>query len=151
MVWTLYHRVEGMNQSIIWSPITGRNPMDNHNGDTQFSPEVHVLAGTLRPYFVDQHLVVRRLRGVAWTSSSLGHRKNWPTSEVTQWHEQSTKVTFRLSAGKVQDPSQSPGDSHEQSPTRANAPPLPNRSPSATRCNHSSKCTWNHSQSHKDE
>ena len=58
--------------------------MNNHNGDTQFSPEVHVLAGTLRPHCVDQHLVVRWLRGVARTSSSLGHHKNLPTSEVTQ-------------------------------------------------------------------
>jgi len=55
--------------------------MNNYNGDTQFSPKVHVLAGTLR--CVDQHLVVRRLRGVARTSSSLGHRKNQPPSEVT--------------------------------------------------------------------
>ena len=45
--------------------------MNNHNGDTQFSSEVHVLAGMLRPYCVDQHLVVRWLRGVARTSSSL--------------------------------------------------------------------------------
>ena len=58
--------------------------MNNHKGDTQFSSEVHVLASTLRPHCVDQHLVVRRLRGVARTSSSLGHRKNRPTSEVTQ-------------------------------------------------------------------
>ena len=58
--------------------------MNNHNGDTQFSLEVHVLAGTLRPRCVDQHLVVRWLRGVARTSSSLGHHKNLPTSEVAQ-------------------------------------------------------------------
>ena len=38
--------------------------------DNQFSPEVHVLANTLRPRCVDQHLVVRRLRGVARTSST---------------------------------------------------------------------------------
>ena len=44
-----------------------------------FSPELHVLAGTLRPRCVDQHLVVRWLRGVARTSSSLGHHKNLPT------------------------------------------------------------------------
>jgi len=65
-----------------------------HNWDTDFSPEVHVLPGTLRPRCVDQHLVVRRLRGVARTSSSLGHRKNRLTSEVTQWHEQSTRVAY---------------------------------------------------------
>jgi len=55
-----------------------------HNRDTDFSPEVHVLAGTLRPRCVDQHLVVRRLKGIAQTSSSLGHCKNLPTSEVAQ-------------------------------------------------------------------
>jgi len=58
--------------------------MNNHNGETQFSPEVHVLAGTLRPRCVDQHLVVRWLRGVARTSSLLGHHKNLPTSDVAQ-------------------------------------------------------------------
>ena len=31
---------------------------------------------------------------------TIGHRKNLPTSEVTQWHEQSTRVTFRRSAGE---------------------------------------------------
>ena len=77
--------------SIGWMPI-------KHNWDTNFSPEVHVLAGTLRPRCVDQHLVVRRLRGVARTSSSGGHRKNLPTSEVTQWNEHFTRVTFRWGA-----------------------------------------------------
>ena len=78
----------------------GRNPINKHNEDTRFSLKVHVLAGTLRPRCVDQHLVVRWLRGVARTLSSLGHHKNLPTSEVTQWHEQSTRVTFRLSTGE---------------------------------------------------
>jgi len=83
-----------MNQSPMYEQSsTGRMPI-KHNWDTDFSPEVHVLAGTLRPYCVDQHLVVRRLRGVARTLSSLEHHKNLPTSEVAQWHEQSTKVAF---------------------------------------------------------
>jgi len=43
-----------------------------------------MLAGTLRPRCVDQHLVVQWLRGVVQTSSSLGHHKNLPTSEVAQ-------------------------------------------------------------------
>jgi hypothetical protein len=30
----------------------------NHKGDTQFSPEVYVLAGTLRPRCVDHHFMV---------------------------------------------------------------------------------------------
>ena len=35
-------------------------------------------------------------------------------------------------------------------PSRETRNPQPQRSPSATRCNHSSKCTMNHSQSHYD-
>jgi len=34
------------------------------------------------------------------------------------------ELPFGSPQGKVQDPSQSPGDGHEQSPTRANPPPL---------------------------
>jgi len=83
-----------MNKSPIYEQSsTGRIPI-NHNWDTDFSSKVHVLADMLRPRCVDQHLVVRRLRGVAQTSSSLGHRKNLPTSEVAQWHTQSTRVAF---------------------------------------------------------
>jgi hypothetical protein len=98
---------------------------------------------------------------------TIGHRKNLPTSEVTQWHEQSTRVTFRLSVGKVQDPLQSPESAtnnhqyvsnlyHCSKPSTWRQPPKvtrtlqPQRSPSATRCNHSSKYTRNHSQSHFD-
>ena len=54
----------------------------------------------------------------------IGHRKNLPTSEVTQWHEQFTRVTFRHSAGEGTNPLTITGDGHEQSPTRANPPPL---------------------------
>jgi hypothetical protein len=43
-----------------------------------FSPAVHVLAGMLRPRYVDQHLVVRRLKGVAQTSSNP-----WTLQELT--------------------------------------------------------------------
>jgi hypothetical protein len=37
---------------------------------------------------------------------------------------QAIRVTFWLSAGKVQDSSQSPGDGHEQLPTHVKPPPL---------------------------
>ena len=60
-----------------------------------FSPEVHLVATKLCPYCVDQHLVVLRLRGVWWTSSSLGHHKNLPTSEVAQWHVWSNRGALR--------------------------------------------------------
>jgi hypothetical protein len=36
------------------------------------------------PRCVDQHLVVRQLRGVAQPRPHVGHRKNRLTSEVTQ-------------------------------------------------------------------
>ena len=72
------------------------------------------------------------------------------------------------SRGKVQDPSQSPEpamNNHQHvpkllccsKPSRWWQPPseirnpYPQRSPSATRCNHSSKYIWNHSQSHYDD
>jgi len=59
--------------------------MNNHNRDTQFSPKVHVLVGMLRPRCVDQHLVVRWLRGVAQTSSTqLDTTRNYTQSEVAQ-------------------------------------------------------------------
>jgi len=131
-----------------------------------FLPRVHVLAGMLCPRCVNQHLVVRRLRGVARTSSSLGHRKNRPTSEVTQWHEQSTRVTA-LRRGRYKTPHnhrEIATNNHQpvlmllccskpsrwRQPQRVTRKSQPKRSPSAIRCNHSSKYTWNHSQSHKD-
>ena len=55
---------------------------------------------------------------------TIGYRKNLPTSEITQWHEQSTKVTFRRSARKGTSPLTITEDGHKQSPTRANPPPL---------------------------
>jgi hypothetical protein len=96
----------------------------------------------------------------------VGHRKYQPTSKVTQWHEQSTIVTFRLFTGesirpltrspeKLKSNHQHVPDLHRCSKTsrlrqrpRVTKNPHPQRSPSATRCNHSSKCTKNHSQSH---
>ena len=36
-------------------------------------------------------------------------------------------------------------------PPRETRNPQPQQSPSATRCNHSSKCTWNHYQSHYND
>jgi len=75
--------------------------MNNHNEDTQFSPEVHVLASTLRPRCVDQHLVVRRLRGVAQTSSSLGHSKNLP--QLNDTHNP-LKLSLALHRGRHKTP-----------------------------------------------
>ena len=52
---------------------------------------------------------------------TIGHRKNLLTSEVTQWHKQSTRVTFWRSTGEGTSPLTIIGDHHEQSPTRANS------------------------------
>jgi hypothetical protein len=48
---------------MITNQYTKRIPNDKRH--KYFSPKVHVLTGTLRPHCVNQHLVVRRLRGVA--------------------------------------------------------------------------------------
>ena len=87
---------------------------------------------------------------------TIGHRKNLPTSEVTQWHEQSTRVTFRCSAGEGTNPLTITGDSHNNhqlmpilhrctKPSRWWQPPRETSEirsktwiPSASRCNHSS-------------
>jgi hypothetical protein len=90
----------------------------------------------------------------------VGHHKNLPTSEVTQWHEQ---FTLRRFAGEGAIPlTRSPepatnnhqhvADLHRCSKpsrwwqlSRVTRNLQPQRSPSATRCNHSSKYTYNHS------
>ena len=77
-------------------------------------------------------------------------------------------LPFGSPPGKTQDPSQSPEpatNNHQLMPKllrcsktsrwrqllRETRNPQPQRSPNATRCNHSSKCTWNRSQSHYDD
>ena len=126
-----------------------------------------MLAGTLRPRCVDQHLVVRWLRGVARTSSSLEHHKNLPTSEVAQDTSNPLMLPLALRRDRHKtshNHREMATNNHQlvpillrcskpsrwRQPPRVTRKPQPNRSPSATRCNHSSKCTWNHSQSYKD-
>ena len=55
---------------------------------------------------------------------TIEHRKNLPTSEVTQWHEQFTKVTFRHSTGEGTTPLTITEGGHEQSPTCVDPPSL---------------------------
>ena len=55
---------------------------------------------------------------------TIGHRKNLPTSEVTQWHEQFTRAILWLFTGEGARPLTITGASHEQSPTCVEAPPL---------------------------
>jgi hypothetical protein len=68
------------------------------------------------PRCVDQHLVVQLKRCCTNLVCIIGHRKNLPTSEVPQWHEQFTKVSFGAPSGKAQD--------WRQSPTPLNDPPI---------------------------
>jgi hypothetical protein len=78
------------------------------------------------------------------------------------------ELPFSSLSGKVQDPSQSlemATNNHQlmpmfqrcskpsrwRQPPRVTRNPQPQRSPSSTKCNHLSKCTRNHSQSHYDD
>ena len=87
---------------------------------------------------------------------TIGHRKNLPTSEVTQWHEQSTRVTFRCSSGEgtvLTITTIGAGDNHQpplndprcSKPSRWRQPSRvtsesrsETRTPSVSRCKHSS-------------
>ena len=79
-----------------------------------------MLANTLRTRYVDQHLVVRRLRGVARTlSTQLDTARIYPQPHVRKLNDTSNllELPFGTPLGKVQ-------DGHEQSPTRVDAPSL---------------------------
>ena len=129
-----------------------------------FSPEVHMLAGMLHPRCVD-HTLGDSVANRCFTNlaQQMGAARTKPQVKVTQWHEQCIRATlWLLRLGRCNTPHKSSWDGHEQSPTRANAPPLlqaisvaattksnkktvAKQSLGATRCNHTSKCTWNHS------
>jgi hypothetical protein len=89
-----------------------------------FSPEVHVLAGTLRPRCVDHHFVVRQLIDNPKPSSPRAPQES-TASEVTQWHEQFTRVAFGAPPGKAQHPSQITKRWPRKSTTLATTPLLP--------------------------
>ena len=113
--------------------------------------------------------MVRQLRGVARTSSTqLDTTRTYP--QVRQLNDMSNPLglSFGVPPRKAQNPSQSPEmatnnyqlvlnllccskSSRWWQPPKETRNPQPQRSPSATRWNHSSKCTWNHSQSHYDD
>ena len=124
--------------------------------DNQFSPDVHVHTDTLRPRCVDQHLVVCAVKRCCTNLvHTIGHRKNLPTSEVTQWHEQSTELPFRSPPRWYKTPHKSPElamNNHQyvrkllrcSKPSRWWQPPrITSESysktwtPNASRCNHS--------------
>ena len=58
---------------------TERSPM--RQGTHDFSPMVHMLAGTLVPVVSTTHLVVWQLIGVSKPIPTLGCHKNLPTNE----------------------------------------------------------------------
>ena len=62
------------------------NHQENTKGqENQFFSRGSRACRHVSPRCVDQHLVVRQLRGVLQTSSTtIGHHKNLSTSEVTQ-------------------------------------------------------------------
>ena len=143
---------------------TNHQEKSNHKNDTWFFSRGSRACLHTSPRCVNQHLVVRQLRGVARTSSN-----NWTPQrtypQVRQLNDTSNLLELPCgsSSRKVQDPSQSPKpatNNHQhmlkllccfkpsrwqQSP-RETRNPQPQRSSSATRCNHSSKCTLDHSQ-----
>jgi hypothetical protein len=129
-----------------------------------FSPEVHMLAVTLRPHCVDHHFVVRWLIGNPKPSSPRAPQE--PTaSEVTQWHEQFTRVAFGVPPRKAQHPltnhwevaknkhhschnsSAASKPSRWRQPLRVTRIPQPMLTQVPTRCKLTSKCTRDHSNS----
>jgi hypothetical protein len=108
--------------------------------------------------------VVHELIGITSLALHKGTTITY-TNEGTQWQEQFTRVAFGAPLGnKPKNPSQSMSgvamNNHQlvpillrcSKPSRRRQPPRVTRklqqewSPSATRCNHSSKCTLDHSQ-----
>jgi len=132
----------------------------------RFIPEVHLLAGKLvhvvaihplKGSRANRHHVPNPLSGAAQPTQN---RDPQATSNPLE-------LPLTLRRGTQKNPSQSPElatNYHQHvskllrcfkpsrwwQPPRVTRNPQPPRSPSATRCNHSSKYTRNHSQSHYD-
>ena len=125
--------------------------------DNQFSPEVYVLANTLRSHCVDQHLVVRQLRGVSQTSSTrLATTRTYP--QVRYLNDTSNLLELPLALRRrrhktPQNHRETATNNHQlvpmllrcskpsrwwQPPRATNESRSETRIPSASRCNHSS-------------
>jgi hypothetical protein len=146
-----------MNQSMNMK-INHQEKSINTRWTQWFFPEVHVLAGTLRPCCVDHHFVVRRLIGNPKPSSPRAPQEP-NVSEITQWHEQFTRATLRRFAGegatpltrspelatnnhqRVPDLHRCSKSSRWRQPSRVTRITQLNRSPSTTRCKFISKYT----------
>jgi hypothetical protein len=113
------------NEPIIKYRKSNHQDKSNHIRDTRFFSRGSHACQHASPRCVDQHLVVHRAKRCCTNLIHIiGHHKNLPTSEVTQRHKQSTKVIFLLSTGKGTRPLTITRVGYEQSPTRAEAPPL---------------------------
>nr|ABF70027.1 hypothetical protein MA4_42M13.4 [Musa acuminata] len=109
-----------------------------------FSPKVHVLAGTLHPRCVDQHLVVWWLRGVARTSSSLrggatymarsGVRPTSPPSRAYRESSSSSVVAGKHQAASLPIPSAVATSLTASAPPSASACAAVLRDPASGRC-----------------
>jgi hypothetical protein len=95
----------------------------NHTRDTRFFSRGSRVCWHASPRCVDQHLVVRQLIGITHLANKWC-RKNLPTSEVAQWHEQSNRVHFGSSLGEGQEPAQATNRGRRHSPTSLNDPPI---------------------------
>ena len=102
-MWSLYHRIGDEPITKIWTINHWENIKQSQLRHYFFSRGSRTYRHT-SPRCVDQHLVVWWLKGVTWTSSSVGHLKNLPTVEVAQWHAQFTRVTFGAPPRKAQEP-----------------------------------------------
>jgi hypothetical protein len=113
----------GWTNHNIWWPITRRNPII-HKMNTRFFSWDSRACRHANPRCVDLHLMVQRLIGNSKPSSPRAPQKP-TTSDVTQWHEQFTRVVFGAPLEKAQHPSQITGRWPRTSTTLATTPPLP--------------------------
>jgi hypothetical protein len=124
-MWSLYLRVEEWtNHNNMKTNHREKSKESNIVETHDFSPEVHVIADTPCPRCVDHHFVVRRLIGNLKPSSPRAPQE-LIASEVTQWHDQFTRVTFGASPGKTLHLSQITGRWPRTSTTLATTPLLP--------------------------
>jgi hypothetical protein len=113
----------GWTNQWMWRPITGRINQYTIE-DTRFFSWDSRANRHASPRYVDLHLVVRWLIGNPKTSSPRASQEP-TTSEVAQWHEQFTRVTFGAPLRKAQHPSQITGRWWRTITTLATTPPLP--------------------------
>jgi hypothetical protein len=164
-MWSLYRRVEE------WT--NHNNMKTNHQEKSKksitkvthnFSPKVHVLAGTLRPRCVDHHFMVRRLIGNPKPSSPKS-----TTRTYRKWGNSITRAIYKSCFWRSAREGTTPLTNHREvaknkhhschysstasKPSRWRQPPRVTRIPQpmltqvSTRYKLISKFTWDHSNS----